>query len=331
MSDNDTNAEPGSDEGRASELDGSDFYRGGVAASSSDGPTVETVDGSQTMELSPESDARSETESEVESEAEPEDSYGVLSIVVPAYNEADTIEDTVERIDEQVRTRFGAFEIVVVNDGSDDGTGRVVETLQIARADVRTVSYSRNRGKGYALKQGCEEASGDYVLFLDADSELDPERLERFVDTMESEDADIVIGSKRHPDSDVDYPLSRRVLSKGYSLMIAALFRLHVTDTQVGMKLFRKEVVDDVMPLVLVKEYAFDVEMLVLGEKFGYDIVEAPVDLEFSGGSSVDWKAIARIAWDTAAVFYRLRILRYYDRVKEEHEQPTIDGETHEA
>lgn len=324
MTEEDSSLEPGSAESQNSELsddlDEDDFYRGGgTSVSSSDVTTLSPADETKTVAPS--------TESEAEPEPEPEDSYGVLSIVVPAYNEADTIEGTVKRIDEQVRTRFGAFEIVVVNDGSDDGTARVVETLDVTRADVRTVSYSENRGKGYALKQGCEHATGDYVLFLDADSELNPERLERFVDTMEAEDADVVIGSKRHPESDVDYPWTRRVLSKGYSLLIWALFTLHVTDTQVGMKLFRKEVVDDVMPLVLVKEYAFDVEMLVLGKKFGYDIVEAPVDLEFNGGSSVDWWAIVRIAWDTAAVFYRLRILRYYDRVKEQQE----DGAVHDV
>lgn len=249
--------------------------------------------------------------------AEREEAYDKLSVVLPAYNEAETITESVKEVVQFVGESFVHFEIVVVNDGSDDETGKRINDLEAMYPDVQAVSYEENRGKGHALKRGSEQAEGDYVLFLDADFELDPELLKQFEEAMEEEDADIVVGSKRHPESDVDYPWNRRFLSRAFSLFIGFLFSINVSDTQVGMKLFRAEVIEEVMPLVLVKEYAFDVELLALGQKKGYEVTEAPVSLNFNGDSNVNWRAILRIAVDTAAIFYRLRIRRYYDNIEE--------------
>ena len=126
----------------------------------------------------------------------------------------------------------------------------------------------------------------------------------------------MVVGSKRHPDSDVAYPRRRRIYSGLYQLLVRALFSLDVRDTQVGMKLFRREVLDRVLPVVLVKRYAFDLEVLAVSRHFGFRrIVESPITLEYRfTGSGVGWRAIANALWDTAAVFYRLRVRGYYDR-----------------
>lgn len=240
----------------------------------------------------------------------------LLSIVVPAYNEAGSVTRTVDRIASVAGDVSESDEIIVVDDGSDDGTLDELRSLAEDIPEVECVSYEENQGKGHAVKMGCRRATGELILFVDADGDLTPERITTFLDRLRTTDADIVVGSKRHPESDVTYPLKRRALSKGYSLLIRVLFGLKVTDTQVGMKLLRGEAVDEVMPLVLVRRYAFDVELLALAHKRGYTIVEAPVSLEFDGTSNVDWPDVGRIAVDTVRVFCRLHLLQSYDMIE---------------
>src|SRR5207245_642897 len=124
------------------------------------------------------------------------------------------------------------------------------------------------------------------------------------------------IGSKRHPDSVVHYPASRRIASWSYQQLNHFLFRLDVRDTQVGLKVFRRGVVEDVLPLLLVKRFAFDLELLAVAKALGYGRVrELPVRLDYRfTGSGVRSTAVLLALWDTAAIFYRLRILRTYER-----------------
>lgn len=236
-----------------------------------------------------------------------------LSLVIPAYNEADTIEQTIDGIDENVVDACESYEIIVVDDGSRDGTSEVLKRLSAERPDVRCLATGTNKGKGYAIREGCLMANGEYILFMDADRDLNGDRIGTFLQQIRETDADVVIGSKRHPESAVTYPLKRRILSKGYSLFIRVLFGLQVTDTQVGMKVLHRQVVEDVMPLLLVERYAYDVELLALAKKFEYTITEAPVTLDFDGRSSIDWKAVLRIGLDTVSVFVRLNLLRSYE------------------
>ncbi len=130
------------------------------------------------------------------------------------------------------------------------------------------------------------------------------------------EGLDFAVGSKRHPDSLVHYPRSRRVASWMYQQLNRVLFRLDVRDTQVGLKVFRGEVADEVVPLLLVKQFAFDLELLAVGRALGYGrMQEMPIRLDYRfTGSAVRSRAVARALVDTAAIFYRLRILRTYQR-----------------
>ena len=116
----------------------------------------------------------------------------------------------------------------------------------------------------------------------------------------------------------LDYPFQRRLLSTGYSLMIKALFDLSVYDTQTGLKLFRHDVLEEVFPRILSKRYAFDLEVLVNAHHRGYKVAEAPIILNFKRDrfGRIGFREIKPIAVDTAAIFYRLRILKYYDSDK---------------
>ncbi|MCK4888976.1 MAG: glycosyltransferase [Candidatus Aminicenantes bacterium] len=236
-----------------------------------------------------------------------------LSMIVPCFNEAESINKTIEELDISLKRSGMKYEIIVVDDGSTDRTRKNASLYD--SSNVVVVGYDDNRGKGDAIKYGCSYVTGDIVAFMDADTDLCPSHLEGFIRTMHDKKADVVVGSKLHPDSSVDYPLFRRILSHGYRYFNKLLFNLNVRDTQVGQKLFRKEVLDDIMPRVLVKRYAFDLELLVNAQHLGYKIVEAPIKLDYDfSGSSVNIRAVWKIFVDTCAIFYRLRILKYYDR-----------------
>jgi glycosyltransferase involved in cell wall biosynthesis len=239
----------------------------------------------------------------------------LLTVVVPVYNQAGSIVENVEEIRRRIAGALvEPIELVVVSDGSIDYTA---EQLLAARsADVRLIHYDRNLGKGYAVKLGALAARGEWVSYVDADLDLDPASIPRFLEVARRERLDFVIGSKRHPESVVHYPRSRRVASWLYQQLIRLLFRLDVSDTQVGLKVFRREVAAQVMPLLLVKRYAFDLELLAVSRALGFRrLRELPVTLQYRfTGSGVRSAAVLNALIDTAAIFYRLRVLRYYER-----------------
>ena len=236
-----------------------------------------------------------------------------LSVIVPAYREAQHIAENLRRLLNELDGLGITYEVIVVSDGNTDST--VPEAEGVTSPNVKVIQYEVNMGKGYALRYGVSRSSGDLVTFIDADMELDPRYIKAFLSVMESFECDAVIGSKRHPMSNVHYPLFRRFQSYIYQMLIRVLFSLRVRDTQTGLKLFKRNVLEAVVPLLAIKRFAFDLELLVVARRLGYrKVMEAPVDLDYKFESTVNPKAVWRILWDTAAIFYRLRILRYYDR-----------------
>ena len=132
---------------------------------------------------------------------------------------------------------------------------------------------------------------------------------------MEETKADIVIGSKRHPQSTIHYPWHRRIVSSVYFFLVKIMFGLPIRDTQTGLKLFKRDVLKKVFPKVLIKKFAFDLELLVVAHHYGYHITEAPVVVKFNRFlGSVGIKSIWDTWLDTMAVFYRMNILKYYDK-----------------
>lgn len=240
----------------------------------------------------------------------------MLSILMPAYNEAHSIAANVCETVETMHALGLDFEIVVIDDGSLDGTDAAASDALLKWPDhVRVVRCNRNEGKGNALICGASYSRGDYVAFLDADMDLHPEQLASFFAIMNSRNADAVIGSKFHPESKVDYPFLRRIYSFFYYMLVRTLFGLPVRDTQTGIKLFKRPVLDRVLPRILVKRFAFDLELLANVHHFGYRIVEAPVSVNFQRVCSrLRLPAVWNVFLDTLAIFYRMRILRYYDR-----------------
>ncbi len=239
-----------------------------------------------------------------------------FSLIVPSYRQEKTIVGNIRFLQKNLARQPYRIEIIVVLDGIVDNS---LEKLKKAKIDsVKIVSYSKNHGKGYAVRKGVLAAKGDIIGFLDGGRDISFSSLLVALDLMRLHNADIVLGSKLHQDSVVKYPVIRRILTFGYRLITKILFNLDVKDTQVGLKLFRRKVARDVFSRIVVKAFAFDVEVLAVARLLGYNkIYETPVKLRFKEGSISNtnfWKVAFLMLWDTMAIFYRMYFLKFYKK-----------------
>lgn len=242
----------------------------------------------------------------------------LLSLIVPAYKKENTIKKDLEIIISTLESGLSEkydFEVICVVDGHNiDKTKK--EALKVKSSKLYVLSYQNNEGKGFAVRHGMQHAKGDLISFLDAGMDISPMGIMMLLAHMEWYNADIIVGSKRHPVSQVNYPFLRRVLSFGYHWFVKLAFDVPLRDTQSGLKIFKRKVVEKILPKLLVKRYAMDIEMLAVARHLGFKrIYEAPIEVKFDKRTStINWKTIFKMAWDTAAVFYRLRITHYYDK-----------------
>lgn len=235
-----------------------------------------------------------------------------LSIIVPTYRGGPRIYGNLVNLDRALGAIGEPYEIIVVSDGDIDNTRD--EARRLDAPHVRVYHYSRNMGKGFALRYGVARSHGEVVTFIDGDGDIDPAQIATYLHIMRQTNADIVVGSKRHVDSSVVYPPLRRLYSAGYQALLRVLFDLQVRDTQVGLKLFRREVLAAVLPRIVVKRYAFDLELMVVAHHLGFTrVVEAPVHIGRRFSSTINRQAIMSILLETAAIFYRKNMLHYYD------------------
>lgn len=242
----------------------------------------------------------------------------LLSLIIPVYKQEKTIQRNLRLILGELELLSYPHEVIVVIDGEVDGSRQ--ESKKIKSPNLFVTGYKTNHGKGYAVRFGMAKSKGDIIGFLDAGGDIRADGISMLLSHFRWYNADIIVGSKRHPVSKVNYPNDRKLISLGYQIIVKILFGLSIRDSQVGMKLFRREVLEDVLPRLLVKHFAFDIEILAVASHLGYSrIFEAPVELNFTGASSItnqNFIAVAyRTLWDTLAVFYRLRIRRHYDNV----------------
>ncbi len=234
---------------------------------------------------------------------------------MPAFNEGRHIFANIRETREALAGLSDSFEIVAVDDGSVDNTGEGIARAAREFSEVRALSSPENRGKGWALRKAFAACRGELVFFLDSDLDIHPRQFSALLRIRESTGAAAVIGSKRHPESTLNYPAPRRLISAAYFFLVKLLFGLPIRDTQTGIKLFKREALAAGLPRLLVKRYAFDLELLANLHHRGYSIAEAPIVVDYKGRfGRIGLGSIWTILLDTLAVFYRLRILRYYDR-----------------
>ena len=197
------------------------------------------------------------------------------------------------------------YEVIVVDDGSEDSTRS--KALQCAVLDdhVKVVSHPRNLGKGAAVKTGFQHSTGDLVVFIDSDLEIPPELIPAYLKALK--EADIAIGSKWHPKSKVKVSFTRKVLSRCFYALTRLLTGVKATDTQVGLKAFRREALEKIMKAQFIKRYAFDVELLAAANLLGYKIIELPVEIRLEAGFNP--LEIFRMIKDLFGIAYRLKII----------------------
>jgi dolichol-phosphate mannosyltransferase len=215
-------------------------------------------------------------------------------------------------------SRSDWYEIIVVNDGSKDDTRHIVQRISSADQTIRLISYSVNMGKGYAIRQGVLHSHGKYVMFLDGDGEISTEVLSKYLQRMNS--ADIVIGSKYHPQSVISVPASRKFFSKCFHIFVKVALGIKVSDTQVGLKVGKGDAFRKIFQRIIVKRYAFDAEMIAVADLLQLRIVELPVKIDLD--KSFKKKEIVKMAVDVLGVAFRLRLIKWYQKNMEK-QRPT--------
>jgi glycosyltransferase involved in cell wall biosynthesis len=248
-----------------------------------------------------------------------------LSIIVPVFR-CQTIKRDLKSIEKNVKELNLPFEIICVVDGKgkdSDHTKR--KAREAGNKNIRVYSYRKNKGKGYAVRYGMARAKGGIIAFIDAGSDLSSKGIGMALEHMKWYKADIVIGSKRHKASKIDYPLRRKILSYIVQRATKLFFGLNVSDTQTGLKVFKRKVLEDILPRMVIKRWAFDLEMLAVAKRRGFsNIYESPIELNFNASSNVTGQSIVNFVKDYLAIIYRTFILRYYDDKKKdiwEHDQ----------
>jgi dolichyl-phosphate beta-glucosyltransferase len=211
-----------------------------------------------------------------------------LSIVIPAYNEESRIGPTVLDIVRYCRNRQGSFEVILVDDGSRDGTTAVGRQLCIACPELRLIRLAANHGKGYAVRTGVVNAVGRIILFTDADGATPIGEIERLEGALLA-GADLAVGSRvlRATGVEVRAKVYRRVIGRTFHFLVERLADSGVKDTQCGFKLFHSRVAQDLFSRMRMDGFSFDVEVLVMARRRGYRVAEVPVNWVHQPGSKV--------------------------------------------
>jgi dolichyl-phosphate beta-glucosyltransferase len=236
-----------------------------------------------------------------------------LSLVIPAYNEECRLLPSLQRVDQYLSTRPYASELVLVDDGSTDGTAELVRAFTSSapdRVQIRVLAHERNRGKGAAVRTGCLAAQGEYVVFTDMDLAVPVEEVGRVLERLEA-GVDVAVGTRLHPggqDMRSSQPLLRRLAGRLFVLVrrLVAVPEFH--DTQCPLKGFRRQAARRLFAAQRLSGWAFDVELLYLAKRWGLRVEEVPVRWDHIAGSHVGLRPLVavQVLWD----LLRLRLLR---------------------
>lgn len=226
-----------------------------------------------------------------------------LSVVIPAYNEVKRLPETLIDIDAKLARVKHSYEILVVNDGSTDGTGEMVKRFSHVIKNLRLIDNEKNKGKGAVVKQGMLEARGNYRLFMDADNSTTVDQFENMTPSFK-EGYDVVIGSRDVPGAELHpaQPFYKRILGNAGNIFIQVLLLRGIWDTQCGFKCFTKTAAEKIFPLQKINGWGFDVEILTLSKALGYRTKEIPVVWVNDLRSTVKLSAYIKVLVETMKV-----------------------------
>ncbi len=202
-----------------------------------------------------------------------------LSIVIPVYNEAAIITQTLQKVDAYMSAKGHRSEVIIVDDGSTDSTATLVAEFARGKPEVRLVSNDTNQGKGFSIRHGVQESRGEFVLFSDADLSTPIEEADKLLAWLEK-GYDVAIGTRGTGNGTVYVPQPpiRLLAGKTFSLIQRAVAGVNIGDTQCGFKAYTRNAANKIFPMQRIRGFAFDVENLYLAQKLGFRIRPVPVD-----------------------------------------------------
>jgi len=230
-----------------------------------------------------------------------------LSIVIPAYNEENRIKNTLDSYYNFFSKEFGKdFEIIVIVNGSDDTTQEVVKSLAFKYKQIKFKNFPDKIGKGGAIIEGFKIADGDLIGFVDADMATTSETFYDLIRNLGNYDG--VVASRWIKGAKINrkQPISRRIASRGFNIIVRLLFNIRIRDTQCGAKLFTKNVVKSVVNDLGITQWGFDVDLLYLIKKRHFKIIEIPTVWNDKEGSKLK---IGRTSWQMFLSVARLRLI----------------------
>lgn len=211
-----------------------------------------------------------------------------FSIVLPAYNEAERIAATLDKVLRYARQPGGTTEIIVVNDGSSDSTAEIVREYALRQPALRLIENPGNRGKGFSVRNGILHARGDLLLFSDADLSSPIQEADKLFAAIQA-GADVAIGSRwvRKELQVKRQPIHRRILGRMFNLALRVVLGLNFKDTQCGFKAFRRSAAQQIFPLQRIERWGFDPEVLYLAKSAGLRVEEVPVEWAHRTGTHI--------------------------------------------
>jgi len=232
-----------------------------------------------------------------------------VSVILCAYNEGDIIEKTIDKVNRVLVKTDWNYEIILVDDGSSDDTKKKAIGYRDKKGMdyLKVVSYEKNLGKGNAIKIGFEHSEGDFIVVIDSDLDVDPSYIPHYVEALK--ESDIAVSSKWHPESHISMTLERKILSFGFNVLSKLLTGIKLKDTQTGLKAFKRSVLERMIPKLVIKRYAFDLELLAACNHCGFKITVLPVNVHIKNVIALE--EILRMAFDLLRVAYRLKNKHY--------------------
>jgi glycosyltransferase involved in cell wall biosynthesis len=232
-----------------------------------------------------------------------------VSVVFPAYNEADALEVAVEKVTEALSEFARSYEIIIAEDGSTDGTDKLAAALAEKYPFVKHIHREKRLGRGTALKNAFKQSSGEVLVYMDLDLATDLKHLKSLVGAVTSEGYDFATGSRMLPQSNVERSSTRNIASKTYNFMVRALLGSKVKDHQCGFKAFRREPLMQLLDEVGAGHWFWDTEILVRAHRRGYKIKEIPV--LWRGGRETKVKLLKdslNMGWQILLLWWHLKL-----------------------
>lgn len=227
-----------------------------------------------------------------------------LSVIIPAYNESKRIGKTLVAVDEWLGKQDFAYEILVVDDGSKDSTVKVIQNFQTMMKNLRVIANEKNHGKGFVVRQGMQEANGEFRVFMDADNSTSVEHFAKMVPFFK-EGFDVVIGSRDIKGADVRVHQSfiKETLGNMGNIFIQVVAGLWgIWDTQCGFKGFSAKASAEIFPHLTIDKWGFDVEALAVAKKKGFKIKQIPVVWINDAESHVKFSAYFEVLLETIKI-----------------------------